>query len=310
LLSLAVAGSGVFIIWRGGGWGILAAGCGSVVAVLVTWPIALSLQSWQSSSASQIDRSLAPVNERLEQFSIMLNLISEQMLLSDRAKQIAFREKDRDALRRAIAEEIVKGDWESAMQLAADIEHVFGSKQEADQFRQQIVEKHNEAIRRQINDAMAVIDRHVRSEQWHVAFTEAHQLAGRFPTHDQVRNLPQEIEGRRQQHKRQLIQSLQDAVSRKDTDAAVEIIKKLDLYLTPAEATEFQETARQIFKEKINSLRTQFSLAVKEENWVDAVRKGETIIRDFPNSQMAKEVREMIDSLRQRAAQIEEAASV
>ncbi len=310
VLALAIFATGLYLAAVGKGLEMLAAGCASLVLVLVTWPAALAIQSWRASTSTSIDRSLEPVNERLEQFSVMLNLISEQQLLSDRAKTIAFREKDRDALRRAIAEEIVSGDWEAAMQLANDIENVFGSKQEADQFRAQVLEKHNEAIRWQINEAMAAIDRHVRSEKWHVAFSEAHQLAARFPTNDLVRNLPQEIEGRRQAHKRQLVDSWHDAVGRKDIDGAIEILKKLDLYLTPAEATEFQETARQVFKEKINNLRTQFSLAVKEENWQESVRVGEQIMRDFPNSQMAKEVREMIDPLRQRASQPAEPASV
>ncbi len=310
VLALAVFATGIYLVATGKGWEMLAAGCASLVLVLVVWPVALSLQSWRAGASMTLEQNLAPVNERLEQFSVMLNLLSEQQLLSDRAKAIAFREKDRDALRRAIAEEIVKGDWEAAMLLANDIENVFGSKQEADQFRAQVLEKHNEAIRWQINEALAAIDRHVRSEQWHVAFTEAHQLAARFPTNDTVRNLPQEIEGRRQAHKRQLIDSLHDAAARKDNDGAVEIIKKLDLYLTPAEASEFQELARQIFKEKINSLRTQFTMAVKEENWQESVRVGETIMRDFPNSQMAKEVREMIEPLRQRASQPAETAGV
>src|SRR5687768_6098432 len=289
---------------------MLAAGCASLVLVLCTWPVALGMQAWRACNQVSVDKNLDNVSERLEQFSVMLNLISEQQLLSDRAKAIAFREKDRDALRRAIAEEIVNGDWEAAIQLANDIETVFGSKQEADQFRAQVLEKHNEAIRWQINEALNTIDRHVRSEQWHVAFTEAHQLASRFPTNDQVRNLPQEIEGRRQAHKRQLVESMHDAVARKDTDGAIEIVKKLDQYLTPTEATEYQETVRHIFREKVNSLRTQFTLAVKEENWVEAVRVGEQIIHDFPNSQMAREVREMIDPLRQRASQPVEPASV
>jgi len=311
VLALAVFAAGIYLVATGRGWEMLAAGCASLVLVLCTWPVALGMQAWRACTVVSVDKNLDNVSERLEQFSVMLNLISEQQLLSDRAKAIAFREKDRDALRRAIAEEIVNGDWEAAMQLANDIETVFGSKQEADQFRAQVLEKHNEAIRWQINEAMNTIDRHVRSEQWHVAFTEAHQLASRFPTNDQVRNLPQEIEGRRQAHKRQLVESLHDAVGRKDIDGAIEIVKKLDQYLTPAEATEYQETVRQIFKEKINSLRTQFTMAVKEENWSEAVRLGETIVRDFPNSQMAKEVREMIDALRQRAAQPQaEAAGV
>ena len=39
---------------------------------------------------------LATMSERLQQMSIALNTISEQQLISDRAKTVAYREKDRD----------------------------------------------------------------------------------------------------------------------------------------------------------------------------------------------------------------------
>ena len=110
------------------------------------------------------------------------------------------------------------------------------------------------------------------------------------------------MENRRQQHKKQLIDSFHEALARKDTDGAIEIVKKLDLYLTPAEAESLQEAAHGVFKEKLNNLRTQFSVAVQDHNWAEAVRVGDIIIRDFPNTQMAKEVRESMDALRERAA--------
>jgi hypothetical protein len=302
VLSVALFAGGIYLAAVGKGFEILAAGSLSVIVVLVTWPLATCIRCAREVAHRQVEQTINPILERLEQFSIMLNLISEQQLISDRAKAVAFRDKDRDALRRAIQEEIAKSDWEAALLLAADIEKSFGSKQEADQFRLEIEQRFDENVQKQIGQVVAAIDRHVRSEQWQVAFDEAHQLAARFPTNDQARNMPQEVEGRRQQHKRQLIDSWHDAVQRKDWDGAIEILKKLDLYLTPTEAESFQETARGVFKEKLNNLRTQFSMAVQDHHWADAVRVGDIIIRDFPNTQMAKEVRESMDALRERAA--------
>jgi len=40
---------------------------------------------------------------------------------------------------------------------------------------------------------------------------------------------------------------------------------------------------------------------VQEHQWEQAVRHGETIVRDFPNSKMASEVGEKLSLLRQRA---------
>jgi outer membrane protein assembly factor BamD (BamD/ComL family) len=62
-----------------------------------------------------------------------------------------------------------------------------------------------------------------------------------------------------------------------------------------------QETARGVFKEKMNILREQFAHAVQEQRWREAIRIGDAIIADFPNTKMAQEVREKMDVLRQRA---------
>ena len=130
-----------------------------------------------------------------------------------------------------------------------------------------------------------------------------------FPDNEQVRNLPVEIENRRQGHKRQLLSSWTDAVARHDVDGSIEILKQLDTYLTPAEAESMQETARSVFKEKLNNLGKQFSPAVQDHRWVEAIRVGETVIREFPNSRIAQEVRENMENLRQRAAEPQQAAA-
>jgi hypothetical protein len=100
------------------------------------------------------------------------------------------------------------------------------------------------------------------------------------------------------------------ALNRKDNDGAIEILKKLDLYLTRAEADVMQDTVRNLFKEKINDLRTQFALAVQDHRWGEAVRIGELIVRDFPNSGIAQEVKGRLDALRQRATEPAQTAGV
>lgn len=301
VLSLIILAAGVYLVATGRSWTLLAAGSVSVTGVLAVWPLALTLNANRQCNEDQIRAALTPINERLEQYSVMLNTISEQQLLSDRAKSVAFREKDRDAVRRALQEEIAKKDWEAAMVLVDEMERAYGYRQEADRYRQQINAAHDQFSRRQIADVVSVIDRHTRSEQWQAALREADRLREMFPNNEQVRNLPVEIEARRQAHKKQLLETWNEAVARKDVDGAIEILKKLDMYLTPSEAEGIQEVARTIFKQKIENLRTQFSVAVQDRNWQEAIRVGESIMIDFPNTQMAKEVREKMDALRQRA---------
>jgi hypothetical protein len=290
-------------------YAMLAAGCASIVAVLISWALGRSLDATRDANLACFDAAMNPLNERMQQMSVVLNQISEQQLLSDRAKAVAYRDKDRDAVRRAIHEEIAKRDWEAAMVLANDIEQQFGYKQEADRFRAEINQRWQEAQRREISEAVGGIDRLTRSEQWPQAMAEAERLARVFPNDQQVRNLPTEIEGRRLAHKRQLLSSWNESLARKDVDGSIEILKQLDPYLTPQEAEQMQEPVRNVFKEKLNSLRTQFSLAVQDHKWAEAIRLGDIIARDFPNTKIAQEVREKMDALRQRADRQEEAVN-
>ena len=292
---------GIYIAANKEQFGLLAAGCASIVAILVTWPLARSLEQARDANIDCLRDAMTPLNERVQQMSVLLNQISEQQLLSDRAKSVAYREKDRDAVRRAIHEEISKKDWEAAMLLANDIESQFGYKQEADRFRVEINQRWQEETRKEVGAAVEQIERFIRTEQWANAHREAERLAQLFPNDAQVKNLPNEIENRRQAHKKQLLESWHESVRRNDVDGSIEILKNLDPYLTPAEAESLQEPVRHVFKEKLNSLRTQFSLAVQDHKWAEALRVGDTIMRDFPNTRIAQEVREKMDALRQRA---------
>jgi hypothetical protein len=305
-VALAVFGVGIFLAVQDPSrrdWSMLAAGCVSLLLVLTTWPLAIAMTGARDHAVKRGDEVTQELTERLQSMSVVLNEIHESNMLSDRAKAVAYREKDRDALRRAIREDIAKRDWEAALVLADDMERVFGYRQEAMKYRDEINKAQEDVIRRHINEGMAVIDRHCRAEAWSDALREAERMISAFRGDPQVMNLPQDIENRRQTHKNQLTASFQDALNRKDNDGAIEILKKLDLYLTRSEADQMQDTVRNLFKEKIHDLRTQFALAVQDHKWTEAVRIGEAIVRDFPNSGIAREVKDKLDTLRQRAAE-------
>ena len=82
----------------------------------------------------------------------------------------------------------------------------------------------------------------------------------------------------------------------------MELLKELDKYLTEQEAEPFRETARGVIGKKRDNLGVQFKIAVHDREWVRAMRVGEQIIQEFPNTKMCDEVRGMIDLLRERAA--------
>jgi hypothetical protein len=310
LLALVILGVGFYRLARDGSddWSMLAAGGLALIAVAVTWPIALAVAS-RGGSAAPAAATGDAIATRLDKLTTVLTRMSEQQLLSDRAKTIAYRDKERDALRRAIQEDIGRQEWDLAMRLADDIEREFGYKAEADRFRQEIRQKNEEWGRKQLEEGLVAIDRHTRAEQWNNALREAEKLIAIFPNVERVKNLPHEIEDRRQSHKRQLVESWHEAVARHDVDGSIEILKQLDTYLTPKEAEGLQETARGIFREKLNSLGKQFAVAVQEHRWHDALGVGDQIVRDFPNTRIAQEVREKMDVLRKRATEPAAAAT-
>jgi hypothetical protein len=72
------------------------------------------------------------------------------------------------------------------------------------------------------------------------------------------------------------------------------LVKKADQYLTPTEAEEIRDIARNLFKQKLLQLGQQFNTAVTESRMDDARRIGDEITRDYPNTRMAQEVRERL----------------
>lgn len=309
VLSAVLVGIGIYRATLRDDWLLVSAGALGVVVTVAAWALSVALAP-RPADHSHTDARLDAIAERMRQSGELLARISDQQLLSDRAKSVAYREKDRDALRRAILEEINRGDWDAAVRLADDMEAAFGYRAEAARFRDEVRARKQEVVRRQVQEVVDVIDRHTRTEQWNAALREAERLQATFPDNEQVRGLPAEIDRRRQEHKRRLLESWQEAVSRHDVDGGIEILKQLDAYLTPAEASGMEDQVRQVFKEKRELLGKQFGVAVHEGRWLEAIRVGEAIVRDFPEARMAAEVKEKMPALRQRAAELGAAAIV
>src|ERR1041384_3282829 len=116
VLALVVLGVGIYQVASGrGNYTIMAAGLVSVIAGLLAWFFRLNMRADRRGATRVWEEHIAPVNERLQYISVLLNQVSEQQLISERAKGIAFRESERDALRRAIREDIQRKDYDAAM---------------------------------------------------------------------------------------------------------------------------------------------------------------------------------------------------
>ena len=136
---------------------------------------------------------------------------------------------------------------------------------------------------------------------WLQAATQIDNLIKVFPYSEKAKMMPIHLRERKDRQKRELLAEWDLAVREKNTDRGLEILKELDLYLTPNEALALRESASTVFKTKLHNLGVDFSVAVTEQNWKKALETGRDIVQNFPNSRMAAEIRSKLDILSERA---------
>lgn len=301
LMGLGFSGHGS----SGGVWMVTAGGfvLFSAIWLMTVTPLVLKMES---NLARQLDE-LRNLHEIVAKHSAMLEAIAENTRISDAAKSLARRDQELDALRETIRDDIRKEKWEAALTLIDEMERRFGYKEEAERIREELDDARKERIQKKLSEAVEMIESHFQSHEWDRAQGEIDRLVNALPDDTRVLGLQDRIKALKDQHKQELIAAWDDAVRRHDTDHAIDLLKELDVYLSPAEAQALQTSARNVFKEKLLQVGIQFRFAVTERRWQDALTTGLELIRDFPNARMANEVREVLDTLRERARQAAEA---
>lgn len=289
----------------GGAW-FIAAGAFLIFIAVITMtfvPLVLKIESHLSRQYNE----LRDLNESLGKQQALLETITENTRISDAAKSLAHRTQELDALRGAIREEQRNDRWEPAMNLIDEMERRFGYKDEAECFREELDAARTEAIEGKLREAVEIVESHFGSYDWARAQGEIDRLLHALPDNPKVLALQDRMKIVREEHKQELLLAWQEAVRRNDTDHAIDVLRELDQYLSPTEAQALQSSARNVFKEKLLQLGVQFRFAVQEKRWQDALDSGLELIREFPNARMAGEVREALDTLRERARTVAEA---
>lgn len=269
------------------------------IVVLSFTPLLLKIEATLARQLGEFRDLNEAMNRQLEQ----LQTIAHNTRISDAAKSLTHREQELEALRAAIREDIRNEKWEAALNLVSEIDRRFGYKQEAERIRQELEEARQEAIQSKLSEAVELIERQFQLHQWERAEREIDRLLHALPNDLTALGLRQRMKELKLQHKNELKKAWDDAVRRNDTDHAIDILREMDQYMTASEAQSLQESARHVFKEKLLQLGVQFRFAVTERRWQDALDTGLELIRDFPNARMANEVREALDTLRERARQ-------
>ena len=232
----------------------------------------------------------------------LLQMIADRLHISEQSKRVASRHKDRDALRQAIVDDIRRDDYAAAMALVHDLMEVYGYREEAEKFRDQIIDAQARRQQAAIQAAVAGFEAMLGKNDWEAARQEIDRLMRMYPDQPEIRRLPLRLKEARERHKHDLIRDFKEAFEREDNDRAAELLTQMDRYLSPEEARPYMDMAREVLNRKRDNMGVQFKLALQDRDWIRAVNVGEQIIREFPNTLFAAEVREMLDTLRERAA--------
>ena len=261
------------------------------------------------ASVSALAHLFSVTQEQNRQIIEALNTLNDRILLSETSKRIAYRAEDLETLRAAIKDDIKTQRFDAALALLAEMGSTFGANEEAEMLREEIGKARAVEMEQKVSRAFETFEAFLVQAEWDKAASEANKIKRLYPDHLKTKDLGKHILEAKEQHKRDLERQFLQAAERDEVEKAEALLKELDKYLSPNEAEPFRETARAVFGKKKQNLGVQFKLALSDKEYAQAIRVGQQIIREFPNSRMAEEVRGHLDRLRELVAQEKAATS-
>jgi hypothetical protein len=231
----------------------------------------------------------------------LMTQVTQAVHLSDAAKEIVFQQTEQMQLGEAALSKLHQHDFDAAAAMIAAMERSPRYSELGSRLRK-MAEKYRAATEEgRIQQIIAHVEQLMDQAFWSQAALQIENLIKIFPYSDKAKTMSSRLHERKDMRKGELLCEWDKAVLSKDTDRSLDILKELDLYLTPSEALALQESASTVFRTKLHNLGVQFTMAVTERKWSDAFETGRRIVQDFPNSRMAVEIRSRLDILRDHA---------
>jgi len=242
--------------------------------------------------------------EMLSRQNNLLVKISQASRLSDTAKEIVFRDSEQMELAESALTKLHQHDFDEAESMVRAIGKHPKYKELAERLAQMTTKYRSATEEGRVNQIISHIEDLFDQKRWIQAAGQIENLTKMFPYSEKAKTMPQRLRESKDRQKSELLAEWDLAVHEKDTDRGLEILKELDLYLTPNEALALRESASTVFKTKLHNLGVEFSVAVADQNWKKALQTGRNIVQNFPNSRMASEIRGKMDILQERAKQV------
>lgn len=299
---LCAAGVGRGVLTGDESW--VLTGVVGFIIVLCTMPIALKRTAGGSATGARTEQELHEIRAQVRQLVRAIESLQETMVLSDDARRVLNRGRERSMLRAAIEEDIKNEDWDAAMVLIRELAERFGYRADAEEFRQKVETARFSTMDRRVGEALRGLEGMMARAAWDEANAEALRIQRVFPDSPKVEGLRHRVAAARDRHKIDLERRFLEAAQQERVDEAMGLLHELDQYLTEHEGERFREVARGVIGKARENLGAGFKLAIQDRAWDRAAEIGGKIIEEFPNSRIAQEVRELIDTIRERGAAI------
>jgi hypothetical protein len=268
-----------------------------LVAVILLLSKTIRILDALEENSSKLER----IAEALEKNRSILTQLEKNLRLSEAAKTIIFSETNKQLLKDAALAKLKQRDFETANRMIHQMERHPEFEKLAEQLRAEMNKPPDQTDAEKLKPKIEEIEKLLESHQWAPAGAQLEDLIKAHPNSEAVKAVRQKLLHKKEERKKVLLTAWDDAVQRQATNRSLEILRELDQYLTPSEASALEEAAKDVFKTKLHNLGIQFSLAISKQRWPEALRVGREITRDFPNSKMAKEIRENLTALEQKA---------
>ena len=176
---------------------------------------------------------LEQVTSALEKIHAGLAQINQSTRLSETAKAIAFRDVDKQSLREAVFDKLQQHDFDAAYEIIQEIAKRPEYKELADQLRIQADEYRDATEQERINQVIALIEKLLEDFQWARASSQIEGLIRANPDSEKAKAMRQRLFDKKEERKRTLLAAWDDAIKRQETDRSLQVLKELDLYLSP-----------------------------------------------------------------------------
>ena len=275
--------------------GLIMLSCG--VACLVEMLLAARSNTEQLLRlVSQTER----MERLLEDQTGQLRTLGQLASMSEQAKSLIYHQQEVDALSESVNGLLLEQDYAGAETMLKRVEQQAGLAEEAARLRAEIASSREHSVEDKIDAAILRITQRLELRDWARAERESKRLLAMFPGHERIAVLPTTVSHAHGAYKAKLLREYSDAVKINDVERSIELLKELDHYLTPQEGAALAESARDVFKKRLHNLGVQFAIAVADQQWSDAIATGGEIMNEFPNTRMAREVRENMTILQEK----------